>query len=359
MNRKLFRRFVALFLGFLLVMAATYHFVAEQETFHFVAEQETIVITDDLGREVEVPADIESVLGTGSVSQIVLYTLAFDKMVGWNSRPFDDQMEFLPGEAQELDEVGSIFGRNAINTEEIVRLAPSLIIDMGNIKDDIAEELDQLQEQTEIPVVFFEADSLEDYPMLYAKLGDLLDIDTTEQIAFLEDSLTLAEDLKAQANEDTPNYYFASGDDGLLTAPGGDFRTEVFELIGLPNVYERAEGERGNTEVSSEQLLEWQPETIFFNFVKDTSILEELPWSELDAVSEGKVYEIPSRPFPWASGPKSVNAYLGLHWLGDLFYTDSYGEDLAEQIKRFYELFYHYELSDEQVSELLNTQLSQ
>ena len=50
---------------------------------------QTVVFTDDCGREVELPCDISRIVATGPLSQIVLYTIAPDMLVGlankWSS----------------------------------------------------------------------------------------------------------------------------------------------------------------------------------------------------------------------------------------------------------------------------------
>jgi len=47
---------------------------------------ETIIFTDDCGREVEISAEVSRIVATGPLSQIVLYTIAPDMLVGLASK---------------------------------------------------------------------------------------------------------------------------------------------------------------------------------------------------------------------------------------------------------------------------------
>jgi iron complex transport system substrate-binding protein len=44
---------------------------------------------------------------------------------------------------------------------------------------------------------------------------------------------------------------------------------------------------------------------------------------------------------------------MGLRWLSLVFYPERFGHDLAGETRRFYKLFYHVDLNDEQVGRLL------
>ena len=82
-------------------------------------------------------------------------------------------------------------------------------------------------------------------------------------------------------------------------------------------------------------------------------LLDDPKWKELKAVKEGKVYEIPCVPFNWFDRPPSVNRIIGLKWLGYTLYPDIYDYDLIQEVKEFYSLFYHFDLSDEEANDLL------
>ncbi|NLW07967.1 MAG: ABC transporter substrate-binding protein, partial [Clostridia bacterium] len=47
------------------------------------------------------------------------------------------------------------------------------------------------------------------------------------------------------------------------------------------------------------------------------------------------------------------NRILGIKWLGNLLYPEIYGYDMTKETREFYKLFYHYDLSDEELTSLL------
>ena len=48
-----------------------------------------------------------------------------------------------------------------------------------------------------------------------------------------------------------------------------------------------------------------------------------------------------------------MNRFIGLQWLANLLYPEAYDIDIVEETKNFYSMFYHRDLTDDQVIELL------
>lgn len=344
----------------LLVQVAPVATVQQTQPSSFVAlaQEETQVFTDDLGRDITLPAHVETILASGPNSQVILYSIAPDKMVGWNSSPKPDALKYLPEDMADMPEIGSVFGKKELSKEEIINLNPDVIIDIGDKKDDITETLDTLQDQTNVPVIFLDG-NLDDLPSLYNRLGELLEKDVKGQVTYIEELLAMANVHREKAQEKDIKFYYAFGEDGTRTGAEGDFRTEILEKVGLLNVFTKDQKDHVNSkEVSPEQIVEWQPEVIFFTDQAAFNQRTEAPWSETPAAETNQFYLIPNEPFNWISGPKSINALMGIPWLGHVFFDDLYNVDLIEEMKKFYQIFYHYELSDEQAQELLTNALS-
>lgn len=357
MNKKLLTGFLTLFASVALAACGTDE---AQETpteeFSQVSEEtssETVIFTDDLGREVEIPTEIETVLGTGATSQTVLYTLVPELMVGWNSAPDADALEYLPADAADMPEIGSIFSKGKpISPEEIAALNPGVIIDLGDQKPDLATELDELQDDTGVPVIFFDG-NLEDIPELYEKLGELFAIDTTEQVNYITEVLAFADENRETLQTDPKPYYLASGDNGLLTAPQDSYQTSILDYVGMTNIFQQEEAQGGGyQEVSAEQVIEWNPEMVIFQQGAGFDQKDDAPWNNLQAYKLDQIYEIPDDPFNWLSG--SVNRVLGVYWLGNLAYPEVYDVDMVEEAQTFYELFYHYDLTEEEAMDLMS-----
>ena len=134
----------------------------------------TRTFTDSLGREVELPAQIDRAAASGPLAQNVLLTIAPEKMVGLATKIADDQAKYLGSEYASLDVFGQIYGsKGDFNKEAVAAADPQVVIDVGEAKDGMKDDLDTLQEQIGIPVVHI-ASSLDSYDKAYTMLGELL-----------------------------------------------------------------------------------------------------------------------------------------------------------------------------------------
>ncbi|HJJ61907.1 MAG TPA: hypothetical protein O0X94_01015, partial [Methanocorpusculum sp.] len=74
----------------------------------------------------------------------------------------------------------------------------------------------------------------------------------------------------------------------------------------------------------------------------------------LDAVKEGRVIEVPAEsPWSWMGNPPAAHRLVSILWLGNVFYPDVFDYDLEEEVKEFYKVFYNYELSNTEISEMM------
>ena len=130
----------------------------------------TRTFTDSLGREVELPAQIDRVAASGPLAQNVLLTIAPEKMVGLATKIADDQAKYLGSEYASLDVFGQIYGgKGDFNKEAVAAADPQVVIDVGEAKDGMKDDLDTLQDQIGIPVVHI-ASSLDSYDKAYTCL---------------------------------------------------------------------------------------------------------------------------------------------------------------------------------------------
>ena len=62
---------------------------------------------------------------------------------------------------------------------------------------------------------------------------------------------------------------------------------------------------------------------------------------------------VPWRPRAWKDGPPSVNQAIGAVWAAENIYPDVHNFDLQKEVKEFYSLFCHHELTDSELNEIL------
>ncbi|WP_313187955.1 ABC transporter substrate-binding protein [Lacrimispora sp.] len=320
------------------------------------AQTDTRVFTDSAGREVTLPKEINKIAPSGPLAQIVLYTLCPDKLSGLASDFSEGAKQYIDEKYWSLPKFGQFYGKNAnLNMEALIAESPDVIIDIGEAKKSVKEDMDALQEQLNMPVIFIEAD-LDTMSSAYEKLGELTgETDQAKKLADYCNNMLKNSETAGEQLAEKKTVYFATGDDGLHTNAEGSIHARVIEQIGAENAAKvEMVSSGGGSEVSFEQLLLWQPDVIIADSeALYQTITTDKVWGELNAVKEGKVYQIPSAPYSFMSSPPSVNRMIGILWLGNLVYPEQYSADIKQEVKDFYELFYHVTLDDAQVEKIL------
>ena len=301
----------------------------------------------------EVPAfqTIEKVLSAGNPSDVLLLSVAPQKMVGLAGFNMASQGgKLFPAEQKALPTIGKIAGKGStLSAEKIVALQPNLIIDVGNVTPNYIDQAKRTFAQTGVPYLLLDG-RLSATPNTLRELGKWLGVEplTEQQVQYAEETLKSAVDFSAVLQQTA---YLARSADGLQTGQKGSIHTEAMELVGLRNV---VEGEhKGLTQVSMEQLLLWNPDIILTQYAEFFQTIKNNPqWSQLSAVKNQRVFFIPNQPFGWLDSPPSLNRLLGVRWLQHLL-SNKPMVDFAPEVQHFYKLFYHIDLTTAQAEQLL------
>ncbi|AOQ24152.1 hypothetical protein MTAT_07930 [Moorella thermoacetica] len=320
-------------------------------------------IVDMAGRHITVPVEIKKVFATSPVGTILVYTLAPEKLAGWNYELNEVEKKFILPEYQKLPNLGGWYAKNTANIEEILRIHPEVILSMGYMDNTARSQADQIQEQLKIPVVMVDGE-LTKLDQAYEFLGDLLGEKqrAKELAAYCRDTINeAAAKVKAMPADRKVRVYYAEGPTGLQTDPASSQHTQVLDFVGGINVAaippQRGPGGMGMSSVSLEQVLSWDPDVILsWNVAQGGAyeiILKDPKWQNLRAVKSHRVYQVPHGPFNWFDRPPSVNRIIGVKWLANLLYPDVFNYDLVATVKDFYARFYHYNLSDQEADTLL------
>lgn len=319
---------------------------------------ETRIFVDSAGREVEIPAEIDAIAPSGPLAQIVLYTACPDRLAGIAVEFPDDAKALIDEKYWGMTKFGQFYGKNAsLNMEALIEAAPDIVVDIGEAKETVVEDMNGLQEQLNIPVIFIEA-TLDNMDETYDKIGELIgDKEKMDELAaYCADVQGKVEKIGSSLNENEKvTVYQALGDAGLNTNARGSFQGEVMDKVNALNVADlEVASAGGGSEISMEQLLRWNPEVIIAETDAVYSMITtDGTWAELDAVKNGKVYKIPTRPYSAMGNPPSVNRVFGLLWLGNTLYPDQYQIDIKDEMQKFYKLFYHIDVNQNQINEIL------
>ena len=316
---------------------------------------ETRVFTDDLGREVTVPTEISRLVVSGPLPQIYVYGIAPDMFVGLASKFYDTAKGIIPEEYINLPYFGQLYGSADLSIEELAKADPQVIIDMGEPKKGINEDLDGLQAQTTIPAVYIRS-TLETAPQAYHRLGELLgrQAQAEEIAAFLEKVYSRTVSIMEKVGDNRRQILYITGEEGHNVLARGSYQAELIDMLAdNAAVVDNPVSKGTGNEVTMEQIMLWDPEFIVFapDSVYD-KVKDDATWSLMTAVANDQYIRTPQGPHNWLGSPPAVQQYLGLIWLTAELYPEYCDYDVKADILEFYRLIYHCELTDEQYNTL-------
>lgn len=275
------------------------------------AEQsETRIITDMLGREVEIPAKINTIICNGSNAlRMVSYLQATGMIVGVEETDKGYETSTKRDYAHAYYDIFKdthVIGKGGGTAytaypEEILKVHPDVILTCF-----VQEAAEQLQNETGVPVVSIRCPSAnfidENW---YAALRLTAELTGTEERC--EELLSYIDECKADlkersstvADEDKPTVYT-----GAVTFSGGHGFAGTYANFGpflaidAKNVADET-GEKAAFEVDLERVLVWDPDVIFLdpgnmNLVNDEYKSNPDFFHSLSAVQNGEVYTMPS-----------------------------------------------------------------
>ena len=268
------------------------------------SETDTRTVTDVLGREVEIPAELKAVACPGLPStRMVVYAGALDRIAGVTQ---NEKMELVCAPCSDVNHdvlfplpvIGSGWPNSEIYQEELVVLDPDAII----LFTSDPAQADELQEQTGIPVLaVFATDYMtEDFAATMNFLGDVFGTKdhTDALLAYVQACI---EDLDSRTknipDEEKPTvYYGAVSFRGYNGIDATYAHYNPFDMIHARNVADETGG-NGAMTVEKEQVATWDPDILFINQEGPTlgilkSDFETNPdfYRELSAVQNGQVY---------------------------------------------------------------------
>lgn len=353
---------VSLFAGYSETKAASEETTQSEEQTETQETGETREITDMAGRKVTVPAaeDIESVFSTGPVAAIFMYMVAPDKLLGWNYELNDVEKSIILEKYHDLPNFGM---GDAINYEAVIAANPTIALNCGKINDAMVSDCDTLSKSLGIPVIAVD-NELNNSAEAFRFMGELLGVeDHAEEIAeYSEKIFTDIASLADIPEDEKVSVYFGNGEDSLETAPRGSQHAQILDAVNVTNVADLELGDGSRVQISAEQLLAWNPDVIVVNGEPKADksgnsaaedILSNPDYASLKAVQDNKVYGTPNAPFSWVDRPAGPNRLIGMRWLSAVVYPEYIKCDVNEEIREFFNLFYHVDLSDEQLENVL------
>lgn len=326
-------------------------------------------LVDMTGRNLNVSTPVNKVLSTSPTTTVIVYMLAPDKLLALNYQTTPEEQEYMPNQYKSLPSVGGWFGAQSGSYEEFISMDPDLVFESVVVsKNDGKPQhassfavLDDRQNKFgEIPVVAVnDSSDIVNFNPTIKFVGKVLGADEkANKLADFNDKVQ--KEVKYGVSNIPENervrVYYAEDVDGLQTEPPGAIHGQLIDFCGGKNVADvRMEGKKGQTDVSMEQVLNWNPEVIITTDpVFYENVYKNSNWASITAVKNKRVYLSPQAPFKWFDRPTGANMIIGIPWTAKILYPEQFKDlKLTSYVKEFYSEFYHYDLSDEEVKEIL------
>ena len=311
------------------------------------AQSETKTITDMAGRTVEVPTEVNSVLGLSSTNRFIVYLDAADRMAG--VREMEQRTPHtMPWTIAVRSTIQDIPLFDQSDLESIMVIDPDLILSCsGEYTVDFSEQED-IQARTNIPVVITKpyvclAKNLDNFYETVRIIGDLLgnssraeELNSSVQ-AIIND---LHERTKDIPEDDKPTVYVGgkswAGSHGLTSTSS---YYSAFEFVHAKNA--AAEIGEENAFIDPEALVEWDPDIIFLEASSGFDLsLEELQkpkFQSLQAIKNNEVYKL----FLKVNNNTNIeNVLINAYYVGSVLYPERFSDiDIAQKADEIYELF--------------------
>ena len=358
MEKKI--KVIILLLVVLVLAGLATHFFLTPSTVETVGSKN---VTDMIGRNVEVPASVGSVVATSPPMTTVLYMIAPDKLKAVNFQWTDDEMKYVPSQYQNYPVVGGWYGTQDGSYEEFIASEPDVVIEsIDEGGDGDISTVSEIQEKFgKIPVVAVkDTTNVEKVNESITFMGEIVGAqDKAKELNdFNQKYLDIVHDKSSKLSDsDKVKVYYAQGDDGLQTTPSHSTHGQLIDLIGAINVADSVA--QGNTtsgvQVSMEQVISWNPDKIITNDPEFyAKVYSDSNWGKLDAVKNKEVYVSPQSPFKWFDRPVGANMIIGVPWTAKVLYPDDYKDiNMVDATKEFYSNFYHTDLSDDDAKQML------
>jgi len=303
-------------------------------------------VTDATGAEVVLPQEVNRIVSIDPMaSHIILMLGGGDRLVGATFGPANRTVvDEICRKVSGIPAPGSPKGSNI---EEIVRLAPDLVVARGSS----AKEAGQIADAG-IPVIMIETESPEDFLSAVGIIGAAIGAEerAADYVACYRET---EERLRAAHAAALQKNVYLAGSGILKTAGAGWYSDALLASGGCRNVAHN-EISGGWREVSPEQVCAWNPDMIILTpYCQDetASIRNSSTLGHLDAVKNGEIYRMPRYIAAWDMPvPESI---LGMLWIGSVSAPDGAGIDMHDEVQEFYARWYEADLDDATIEAIL------
>ncbi len=311
----------------------------------------SFTVTDALGRTVTFEKPPQRIVLTGKAlfmiaDAIYLFPEAGERVVALGSTT-QGTGNFIPLIDSSFDSKMKL--DSSAGPEQVAAAQPDCVI----MKSTNAETTGKAIEELNIPVVYLDFETSEQYQRDLATLGQLFQ--NPEQAArlaaYYQNKVKAISDavsgVKEEEKPKTLLLYYSDKDGNVAfnVPPMSWMQTYLVQTAGGKAVWEDANPGGGWTKVSLEQVAAWDPDTIFlvayFNPVNDivNNLKADPQWQSLKAVKNNQIFGFATDVYSWDQ--PDTRWILGLSWVASKLHPDLFpGYDAKAAAQEFYQDLY-------------------
>lgn len=312
----------------------------------------TRVVTDSLGREVTVPAEVDDIVVLGNTPRMATYLGLADRVVGYSGMdagsitPLTAYANVTLDDWADVPVVGTDSGGNtAYYSEEIILTGADVIFCTAT-----ADAADQLQRETGIPVVAVSQGTLfgEDFEQSLAIIAGVCGVsERAEAISdYVDECFAELESLTADIPEAERHTVLSAAATfrGVHGIEGIRVYDPVMLSVNAVNLADASDGSGAYSsyEVDREQILAWNPEYIFMDsggvpLVRQDYASRPEFYGELSAFRDGHMYQYPSSTSYYDNMEISL---ANCYYVGSVLYPEQFeGVDFEEKASEIFGFF--------------------
>lgn len=321
-------------------------------------EAETVTYIDCIGREVEIPENIERIAAIDAFSgELMVMTGAGDQLAACPQGVKSDVLlqEIYP----ELSEVPVVQSGGSINAEALLELSPDVVLLKYGLY--IAEGEAEKLEKMNIPYLVVAYTTMEeqiDAIRLVGQVAGGTAEEKAEQICeYYQNTVELVKEKTNEIPQEEQLHVYHSINQTYRTDGVNSLGADWISAAGGVNcsVGETLLTEGDGYFTNKEQIFVWDPDVIICNdSIAAEYFRNDEEWQGLRAVREEKVYQIPVGATRWGQ-QGSVETYFGMLWLGATLYPELYQDvDLRLEVCTFYEEVLGIPMDDEMYETILS-----
>ena len=312
---------------------------------------ETRTVVDMAGRTVTLPAEINSIGTFGSIGVLNTFveTMGVGEKICNNMSPritktdkWKYQNKFTPQIAE-----APVFqiADEEIDMEVVLKTKPDLCLAMS-------KEIVTVLENQGFNVIYLEWNEDEDVKKCITLLGEVLNQEdlAEDYIRYFDSMVAEADELvKHLKKEDRKKVVYGDIMGGKQPHVIAEWWIAKAGGISVTDDGRKA----GSREYTLEDLLQWNPDLMVVSTASmKEDILADKRMSNITAVKNEAIYTAPTVAHTW--GNRTPEQPLTFMWMMQKLYPEIKSEEsLAEDIRYFYSHFFNYEMSDEEIAEII------